>query len=141
MKRSHLESNGLVAQSKPLEYFFLDNQLCVKIFDEKLDNIKKQVNIWSSRGLSLYEKVSIIKSLLISKLAYISSVLPAPNKFIKSLNQLIFKFLWNGKDKIRRVSTINRFEKGGIRIVDVESMIQSLRLAWLKRIFSINAGT
>ena len=26
-------------------------------------------------------------------------------------------------------------------MVDVESMIQSLRLAWLKRIFSINAGT
>ena len=26
-------------------------------------------------------------------------------------------------------------------MVDVESMIQSLRLAWLKGIFSINAGT
>ena len=61
---------------------------------------------------------------------------------LKSLNQqLIFKFLWNGKDKIRRVSTINYYEEGGIKRVDVESMIQSLRLAWLKRIFSISAGT
>ena len=29
-----------------------DNQLCVKNFDEKLDSIKKQVNIWSPRELS-----------------------------------------------------------------------------------------
>ena len=48
-----------------------DNQLRVKNFDEKLDSIKKQVNIWSSRGLSLYRKVTIIESLLIPKFVYI----------------------------------------------------------------------
>ena len=29
---------------------------------EKLDRVKKLVNIWSSRGLSLYGKVTVIKS-------------------------------------------------------------------------------
>ena len=50
---------------KALGIFFSrdDYQLCVKNFDKKLDSIKKQVNIWSSRGLSLYGKVTIIKSL------------------------------------------------------------------------------
>ena len=67
-------------------------------------------------------------------------MLPTPEKFIKELNQLIFKFLWNGKDKIRRVSVISNYEEGGIKMVDVDSMIKSLRLAWLKRIFSSNAG-
>ena len=134
MTRNHLESNGPVVQSKPLKYFFL-----IKNFNEKLDSIKKQINIWSSRGLSLYGKVTIIKYFLIPKFVYISSLLPTPNKFIKDLNQLIYKFLWNGKDKIRRVSAINNYEEGGM--IDVESMIKSLRLAWLKRIFSTSAGT
>jgi len=68
-------------------------------------------------------------------------LLPTPNKFIKDLNQFIFKFLWNGKDKIRRISAINNYEEGGVKMIDVESMIKSLRLAWRKRIFSTNAGT
>ena len=36
-------------------------------FIERLDSVKKLINIWSSRGLSLYGKVTIIKSLLIPK--------------------------------------------------------------------------
>ena len=85
--------------------------------------------------------MTIIKSFLIPKFVYISSLLPTPKKFVKELNQLIFKFLWNGKDKIRRVSVISNYEEGGIKIVDVDSMVISFRLAWLKRIFSSNTGT
>jgi len=81
------------------------------------------------------------KSFLIPKFVFITSLLPTPNKFIKDLNQLIFKLLWNGKDKIRRISAINNYEEGGVKMIDVETMIKSFRLAWLKRIFSTNAGT
>ena len=33
-----------------------------KFFFERLDSVKKLINIWSSRGLSIYGKVTIIKS-------------------------------------------------------------------------------
>ena len=36
---------------------------------------------------------------------------------------------------------MNEFEKGGLRMIDLECMIKSLRLAWLKRIFNKNEGT
>ena len=48
---------------------------------------------------------------------------------------MIFKFLWKGTDKVTRLSTINEYENGGLKMIDLESMIKSLRLAWLKRIF------
>jgi len=54
------------------------------------------------------------------------------------LNRLLYKRLWNGTDKVTKLSTINEFEKGGLRMIDLECMIRSLRLAWLKRIFSKN---
>ena len=57
--------------------------------------------------------MTVIKSFSIPKFVFISSLLPTPNKFIKDLNQLIVKFLWNGKDKIRRISAINNYEEGG----------------------------
>ena len=75
--------------------------LNLKNFREKLDKIKKLINIWSSRGLSLYGKVTIIKSLLIPKVVYISSLLPTPENIIKELNHLVYNFLWKGKDKVK----------------------------------------
>ena len=90
---------------------------------------------------SIYGKVTIIKSLIIPKLVYISSLLPTPKEIILELNQLLFKFLWKGTDKVTRLSAINEYENGGLKMIDLESMIQSLRLAWIKRTFETNNGT
>ena len=63
-------------------YFTYDPKLLKeKNFIELLDSIKN-LNIWSSRGLSLYGKVTIIKSFLISKFVYVCSILPTPKDVI-----------------------------------------------------------
>ena len=123
-------------------YYSYDPKLLhEKNFIKKLNSIKlKLINIWSSRGLSIYGKVTIIKSLIIPKFVYIASLLPTPKDAIKELNQLLFKFLWKGVDKTTRLSVINEYEKGGLKMIDLETMITSLRLTWLKRIFGINEG-
>ena len=40
-----------------------------------------------------------------------------------------------------RLSAIDNFEGGGIKMIDIDSMIKALRLAWLKRIFNDNEST
>ena len=67
---------------------------------------KLQALFWSLRGLSIYGKVTIIKSLTIPKLVYISLFLPVPKENVKELNQMIYKFFWKGTDKVTRLSTI-----------------------------------
>ena len=145
LKDSEMKPLGIKWPQDPIKalgvFFSYDKQLLyLKNFSDKLDDIKKLINIWSSRGLSLYGKVTIIKTLLLPKIVYLSSVLPTPKNFIKELNRLIYKFLWNGKDKVTRASVINNYEGGGLNMVDIESMIKSLRLSWLKRIFGENSG-
>ena len=61
-----------------------------------------------------------------------SSLLPTPKELVKDLNRLLFKFLWKGTDKVTRASTTNDFEHGGSKMIDIDSMVVSLRLAWLK---------
>jgi len=63
---------------------------------------------------------------------YIVSLLPTPRIAIKELNQLLFKFLWKGVDKITRLSVTNEYEKGRLKMIDLETMITYLRLTWLK---------
>ena len=122
-------------------YYSYDTKLLhEKNFIERLDSVKKLVNVWSSRGLSVYGKVTVIKSLIIPKFVYILSLLPAPKEIVQELNRILFKFLWKGTDKVTRLSTINEYENGGLKMIDLESMVKSLRLAWLKRIFGENDG-
>jgi len=123
-------------------YYSYDQKLLHdKNFIERLDSVKKLLNIWSARGLSLYGKVTIIKSLIIPKFVYVASLLTIPRGVIQELNRLIFKFLWKGVDKVTRLSTINEYQKGGLKMIDLETMFKSLRLAWLKQIFSENDCT
>ena len=48
---------------------------------------------------------------------------------------------WKGVDKVTRASVINEYEEGELRMVDLECMVKSLTLAWLKRIFCGTNGT
>ena len=135
--------NGQASPWGLLLYTYDQKLLLEKNFIENLDKIKKLLNVCSSRVLhvSIYGKVTIIKSLVIPKFVYLASLLPTPNNVIVELNRLLYKFLWNGADKVTRSSTMNEFKKGGLRMIDLECMIKSLHLAWLKGISSKNEGT
>ena len=144
-RSNKLKPFGIKWPDEPIKalgvYYTYDIKLLhEKNFIERLDSVKKLINIWSSRGLSLYGKVTIIKSLLIPKFVYILLLLPAPKGIVQELNRMLFKFLWKGTDKVTRLSTINDYENGGLKMIDLESMIKSLRQAWLKRIFGKNDG-
>ena len=84
--------------------------------------------------------MTVIKSPALPKFVYISSLLPTPQTIKKEVNQLIFNFLWKGKDMVTRLSTINTYEEGDLKMTDLDSMIKALRLSWLKRAFSSNKG-
>jgi len=62
--------------------------------------------------------VTLIKSVLILKFVYRSSLLPTPKKFVKELNQILFHFLWKGPDELIRVSVIIEYDKGGLKMTD-----------------------
>ena len=59
--------------------------------------------------------------------------MPTPSHIIKEVNQIIYKFLWKGTDKVTRLSAINKFEEGGLEMIDLETMIKALRLACLAK--------
>ena len=65
---------------------------------------------------------------------YPSSVICIPYEVIKEFNSLIFRFLWNGNDKVIRLSTYAPYDQGGLKMLDYDNKVKALRLSWLKRI-------
>ena len=91
--------------------------------------------------MSVYGKLVIIKTLALSKLSHLALVLPdLDSRKIKSLENLIFSFLWNNKpDKVSRDHAKLSERAGGLGVVDIKSFWQALKISWLRRALSTNA--
>ena len=103
-------------------------------FYDKLKDIQTQMRLWSCWGLSLFGKITIIKSFLSPKMLYIFSVLPSPEVFIKQLNTIIYNFLRKGPDKVAWPAVINDLKYGGLNLMDLETTIKSLRLQYRSKV-------
>ena len=64
-----------------------------KNLESRLFSLEKCLNVWSSRDLTLYGKINIVKSLALSKLTFVAAVPPIPGNFIKNVNKQIVKFI------------------------------------------------
>jgi len=53
--------------------------------------------------------------LIIPKFVRLTAV-PHPKEVVKQLNQLLFKFLWKGVERVTRLPAINEYENGGLKI-------------------------
>ena len=105
-------------------------------FNLKVQKLQTNFDIWKSRGLALYGKVLIIKSLELSNLIYSISNVNVLKEIVSMVKDKMFWFLWkNKKDKIKRTSMYQDLSTGGLRMVDIELTIKSLRLAWSKDFF------
>ena len=104
-------------------------------YQEKLPILRSIFNFWSKRILTSLGKLVVIKSLVIPKLNHLFIGLPNPSvDFIKSLQDMCFNFLWkNVPDKIRRQVVMQGYEKGGLRMVDINQFISALKISWIRR--------
>ena len=66
--------------------------------EKKITDIKKLIRLWQARKLSPYGKVTVIKSLFLSKITHLLLSLPSPKKTLfNEINTLFKNFLWNNK--------------------------------------------
>ena len=102
-------------------------------FRQTLKSIKKSIHMWKWRNLSILSKIQIIKTFAIPKLLFRASVIPMPNDLVKEVNSIFYTFMWNGKDKVKRCALISSIDKGGLKMLDIESMISARRVTCLKK--------
>ena len=98
------------------------------------------MNVWSQRYLTLEGKITIFKTLDISKLIYNAFLSEVPQYIITVLQKIQSNFLWGDKrPKIKQDTLCNSFEKGGLQSVDIELKLTSLKISWIMRLYEENA--
>ena len=106
-------------------------------YTKAMTNLLKVLKQWKKRELTPIGKATIIKTFLLSKFNHLFISIPAPDDcFIKRRNSLLFSYLWGDKpDKIKRKYIALDYLEGGLRMVNLNYYIKSLKLLWMARLF------
>ena len=48
-------------------------------------------------------------------------------------NSIFYNFIWNGKDKVKRCALTSDIDKGGLKMLDIKSMVSARRVICLKK--------
>ncbi len=110
-----------------------------KNFTDTIIKIENVLRVWRQRDLTLEGKITIFKTLAISKIVYNAYLSTVPNFVIEALKKIQSNFLWNGlRPKIKHDTLCNSYEKGGLQSVDISLKLKALQLSWVKRLYDNN---
>ena len=111
-----------------------DEENFIKLI-KKIENILK---IWRIRNLIVQGKITIFKTLAISKVIHLVLVRNVPQAIIDQLNKIQKDFIWNQKDpKIRHSTLCNTH--GGPKSVHISDKLISLQCSRIKGLYDTNS--
>ena len=123
-------------------YFSYDGELAgEKNFFDKLSPPQKLLNIWSFRDISIYGRINIVKTLTLSKLTFICSVLSTPPGFTAEVNKIMYNHIWKGKNpKLKKPTIMKGKNEGGLGMTDFSLCDKALKITWVKHLCCDDSG-
>ena len=87
-------------------------------------------------------KITVIKSLALSKLVHLLTALPnLTQSRLNELTSLFYNFIWNNKpDRVKRNTLIGDITQGGLNMIHIHSFNIYLKLSWIKRLLTNPEG-
>ena len=108
-------------------------------FLNQIISVKERLHALGHKGLTLAGRISIFKSMALSKTVYISTMVSPPKQFIDLLNSIQQNFFLNGRrPKIKPSTPVGGYAEGGYKDVDIQSELESLKIIWIRRLLDDN---
>ena len=106
-------------------------------YEKAILRAKQTLNSWQHRYLTPIGKITVIKTLILSKFTHLFLSVSTPPHLINTLNKLLFSYIWDGKpDKINRQQICKKISDGGLAMIHVYNFERSLKIRWVKHIIS-----
>ena len=122
-----------------IHFSYNENREHEENFKKHIVKMEKVLKMWKMRNLTIEGKITIFKSLAISKIVHLAFVKHIPKYFIELMDKMQKRFVWNGLNpKIKHTTLCANYECGGLKNVDIFSKIVSLQCSWVKRLYDEN---
>ena len=136
---------------KILGLYFSNKKSASEIEDNwvpRINNILNTFAKWSKRDLSIMGKINIIKTFGISQFIYAMQGISFSKEVLDQVNTIFFRFLWKRNfdnkrafEKIKRKTLCNSYGDGGLKMIDIHRLQDSMLLAWATQLLSSNNMT
>ena len=104
-------------------------------YSKAMTSANQVLSSWKYRSLTPFGKITVLKTLVLSKFNHLFASIISPQNFLNELNKMVFRYLWDGKpEKINRKRVCQDYLHGGMRMVDIFNLEKSLKLSWLKQL-------
>ena len=108
----------------------------------KIEHMLRTINRWNRRKISLYGKIIISKTFLLSKINYIIQSLSLPSHVLEEIDKILFKFIWQKKfsdkkafEKVKRSVMCKNITNGGLNMISVKDQQKVFHIKWLKTLY------
>ena len=92
------------------------------------------------RDLTIAGKITVFKTLAISKIVHLALVKTISNSIIQELSKIQKEFMWKTcNPKIKHDTLCKKYENGGFKNVDIMYKVVSLQCSWIKRLYDNNS--
>ena len=110
-------------------------------YDIALEAVRKEINSWKYRFLTIYGKVTVIKNLCIPKINHIVAVIPNFSiAHLKILESELKFFILDGNPSVVDETTRRMAVRdGGFGIPNINSFWKAIRMSWLRRLIDSEA--
>ena len=118
-------------------YFSYDKELeQSKNFVEHISQIQNVLKMWRMRQLSLEGRITVFKSLAVSKIIHLAMTTSIHKSTITQLENIQRDFIWQGKKpKIKHDTLCQNYENGGLKNVDINAKVLSLQCSWIRKLY------
>ena len=132
-----------VDKIKILGVWFSANENCNRINTEAVEGkIRKTVDNWKQRDLTLKGKITVVKALLTSQLVYLFASDSIDEKVLNAIQSHIMKYVWRGRPpKVAKRTMILPVEKGGLNLPDVMNIYKANRISWMGRLVQLRENS
>ena len=105
-----------------------------QIWENCLNKMKKTIETWSSKRLTLKGKGIVTSTLVLSQATYLLMTNPPPETVLNRIERLVRKFIWNNKRSSMTLEQLYKpWDDGGINLPSIRGRNATSKIEWLKR--------
>uniref|UniRef100_A0A3B1J5L7 Reverse transcriptase domain-containing protein n=1 Tax=Astyanax mexicanus TaxID=7994 RepID=A0A3B1J5L7_ASTMX len=104
---------------KVLGIYFNNKDSVETNWSEKVEVMKAETKKWTNCNLSYKTRINIVKTYILSKILFLSCILPPTDKWLKTINKLCCNFIWNSTREVTKRNLLyKKKELGGLGALD-----------------------
>jgi hypothetical protein len=109
-------------------------------FEERVNKFKALIDSWSYRNITIKGKITLLKAKALPLIMYVCNFLYVPQEIIKSIEKIMYDFIWNSKHHVKKITLIQGITDGGLKMPDFAALVKANKLNFIKRIIDVNSN-